>query len=288
MNEKKKHLLETAMTLFSEKGFHNTTIQEITQRSGISKGAFYSHFQSKEDITLSIFKHYYQCVMDELELVRHQVSEPTQSLAKQIEVFLNLLMENKEFIMMHMRENISLGEEVDTFIRQIKSQNFKWNSENLIAIYGKQLEPHIADAASILEGIINGYLKWIIIDNLTVDTARLAQFITRRVDDSIRGLLSENEAPQINLHQIVKHFPTQIRTEDEPLPAILKRIKNKIDNLPMTPNQHEDLHTTIDFLLDELQTESPRYILIKGLLTHFQDIPQMEDEYKAIMNHLKG
>ena len=48
-------LMETASGLFNEYGFERVTIEDITQRAGFSKGTFYSHFSSKEDIYLEQF-----------------------------------------------------------------------------------------------------------------------------------------------------------------------------------------------------------------------------------------
>jgi TetR/AcrR family transcriptional regulator, cholesterol catabolism regulator len=43
-------LIESALTLFGEKGFRGTSVQEIVQSAGLTKGAFYHHFASKEDV----------------------------------------------------------------------------------------------------------------------------------------------------------------------------------------------------------------------------------------------
>ncbi len=46
--ETKKKLMETAIALFREKGFHNVTVDEIIEKADSSKGGFYNHFSSKE------------------------------------------------------------------------------------------------------------------------------------------------------------------------------------------------------------------------------------------------
>jgi AcrR family transcriptional regulator len=43
-------LLESAVALFGNQGFHATSVQEIVQGAGLTKGAFYHHFASKEDV----------------------------------------------------------------------------------------------------------------------------------------------------------------------------------------------------------------------------------------------
>lgn len=43
-------IIKEAIRLFSAKGYHGTSIDDITQAAGITKGAFYWHFKSKEDL----------------------------------------------------------------------------------------------------------------------------------------------------------------------------------------------------------------------------------------------
>ena len=49
-NSTSSRIVEEAVRLFSEKGYHGTSIDDITEASGITKGAFYWHFKSKEDL----------------------------------------------------------------------------------------------------------------------------------------------------------------------------------------------------------------------------------------------
>ena len=40
-------ILDVSIRLFAEKGYERTTIQDITDALGMSKGAIYHHFKSK-------------------------------------------------------------------------------------------------------------------------------------------------------------------------------------------------------------------------------------------------
>lgn len=50
-----KQILNISMKLFMEKGYEKTTIQDIVDELGMSKGAIYHHFKSKEDIVEAIW-----------------------------------------------------------------------------------------------------------------------------------------------------------------------------------------------------------------------------------------
>ena len=43
-------ILDVSLKLFGEKGYEKTTIQDIVDALGMSKGAIYHHFKSKDDI----------------------------------------------------------------------------------------------------------------------------------------------------------------------------------------------------------------------------------------------
>ena len=54
-----KKILDVSHRLFREKGYDHTTIQDITDALGMSKGAVYHHFKSKEDILDKLTDRYY-------------------------------------------------------------------------------------------------------------------------------------------------------------------------------------------------------------------------------------
>src|ERR1051325_7671352 len=67
--ETRRLILETALTLFRERGFEETTIRDIAGRAGLSLGAAYYYFKSKEAIVGA----YYDYVQDE-HLVRSRAA----------------------------------------------------------------------------------------------------------------------------------------------------------------------------------------------------------------------
>ncbi len=57
-DNRKLEFLQTALELFYEKGYENTTIQDIIDHLDVSKGAFYHYFKSKEDVIVAIARGY--------------------------------------------------------------------------------------------------------------------------------------------------------------------------------------------------------------------------------------
>lgn len=51
---RKENVLEAAVTLFSRKGYHGTTVRDIAEESGMLSGSLYAHISSKEDLLFAI------------------------------------------------------------------------------------------------------------------------------------------------------------------------------------------------------------------------------------------
>jgi AcrR family transcriptional regulator len=52
--ETKTRILESAIKLFSSRGYNKASVDEICREAGISKGAFYHHFESKQALFLAL------------------------------------------------------------------------------------------------------------------------------------------------------------------------------------------------------------------------------------------
>ncbi|MDI6872674.1 TetR/AcrR family transcriptional regulator [Candidatus Solincola sp.] len=52
--KREKQIKEAALALFSQKGFHNTTVTEISEAAGLGKGTIYWYWKSKEELAFSL------------------------------------------------------------------------------------------------------------------------------------------------------------------------------------------------------------------------------------------
>lgn len=54
MTKKKKQILQTALDLFANEGYQNTSTSKIACRAGVSEGLIFKHFQSKEGLLSAV------------------------------------------------------------------------------------------------------------------------------------------------------------------------------------------------------------------------------------------
>ncbi|MBW1734247.1 MAG: TetR/AcrR family transcriptional regulator [Deltaproteobacteria bacterium] len=61
-----KRIIQAALELFVRKGYHGTSINEITQKVGLTKGALYSHFSSKGELLIRIIEEFKTLFIDQM------------------------------------------------------------------------------------------------------------------------------------------------------------------------------------------------------------------------------
>src|SRR6266576_3814877 len=73
--ERESLILQVAEEVLLEKGYQETSIDEIAARVGIAKGTVYLHFPSKEDLVVTIFARNMQTLLEGVDGII--ASQPT-------------------------------------------------------------------------------------------------------------------------------------------------------------------------------------------------------------------
>ena len=56
MTAKRNAIIDAATRLFAERGYHASPVAEIARRAGVSEGAIFRHFKTKQDLLLEIMR----------------------------------------------------------------------------------------------------------------------------------------------------------------------------------------------------------------------------------------
>jgi AcrR family transcriptional regulator len=85
--ERRRQIIDAAMTCFSRSGFEGTSMAEIITESGLSAGAIYSYFTSKQDLIVQVTRDVLQSRADDLDGLEKQ--DPLPPPAVVVRIFLN-------------------------------------------------------------------------------------------------------------------------------------------------------------------------------------------------------
>ena len=280
MKEKEKAIIEAAIKLYATKGFASTSIQEIVSESGISKGAFYLYFKSKDALLIAILEYYFDYIQKKLEAYEQAQLPPREKFSLQLTALFTTMLEHKEFIIMQSREQaIPLNEEVkELMIRKYyEAQMFYQNS--LRAIYGMKAEPHLWDLALMLEGFFNSYIKLLLFNPDGFKIEQLVEYILRRVDSLVDGLQGEDPvASEEKVNELINKTKAFFLADGQDIKSVIKKLKHQIASL----DNNEDLNVSLEVLESEAERESPRIPVIQGMLSNFKSEPSLDLYREAI------
>jgi AcrR family transcriptional regulator len=94
----KESIIHEALKLFSLKGFSSTSITDILEATGASKGGFYNHFKSKEDLFFAVLAHARQIWREKVLTDLDRVSQPLEKICKLLENYRDLYLIDSEDI----------------------------------------------------------------------------------------------------------------------------------------------------------------------------------------------
>jgi TetR/AcrR family transcriptional regulator, transcriptional repressor for nem operon len=63
MNDSKEHIIKISCKLFLQKNFKEVTMKELVASTGLSKGAFYHYFESKEKLFLAVLEYFFTTIL---------------------------------------------------------------------------------------------------------------------------------------------------------------------------------------------------------------------------------
>jgi len=83
---RRAEIMDAAMLLFMEKGYANTTTQDIVDKVNISRGLLYYHFKNKEDILYCLVERYSEKLLRDIHVI---VNDDDKTAIEKIRSFID-------------------------------------------------------------------------------------------------------------------------------------------------------------------------------------------------------
>lgn len=280
MKEKEKAIIEAAIKLYATKGFSSTSIQEIVTESGISKGAFYLYFKSKDALLIAILEYYFNHIDTQVKVISQEDLPVREKFAKQLSTLYKTMVEHKEFIIMQSREQaIPLNEEVKELMFRKHYEAMMFYQASLKAIYGPKADPHLWDLSLMLEGLFNSYMRLLLFNPNGFVIEDVVQYLLRRMDTIVEGLAGEEPiTDQKKIEDLFREAKAFFIANSNGIKNILEKMKQVIENI----EHNEDLLVSLEVLEAEISKESPRLPVIQGMLFNFKDQEQLSSYREEI------
>lgn len=261
MNMNKKQLImEKALELFADKGFEATSVQQITDYSGISKGAFYLSFKSKEELILALIDHFMTQIVTDIDYEVKNSRNTEDLLYDFYFTTFHSTQKHSDFA------KILRKEETQPFNKELihKIQYFDEMIENSILtmvekLYGEEITETKYDLVYCIKGFISIYSHLLLFHNVPVDLKLLSQSLVEKTDI----LAHHTTVPFISqeLMQMVKQPMTEEVSKDQ----IIDMIDQKLAEIEESFEKE-----SLILLREELLEPTLSDVIVKGLIENIR------------------
>lgn len=155
-------ILTAAAQVFSQKGFHAASMQDIAQAVNLQKASLYHHIDSKQEILLALLDQAFDLLTEHIQPVISQPNPIADKLQLAMCAYLTDMLENRELALVLLLEYRSLRNEYRArhILRRDRFEQL-WRDmirEGIDAGVFRSTDPAIASRA--LLGVMNWTITW--------------------------------------------------------------------------------------------------------------------------------
>ena len=260
---KKQLIMEKALELFSEQGFEATSVQQITERCGISKGAFYLSFKTKDELVFSMVDYYLQQFLIDIDqVVRGSYNKDTLLVEFYKSIF-QAFKAHSASARVFFNEKIFLSKkELFHKITAYEAEMSKSIIYMLEQLYEDKLQETKYDVMYCIKGFMKSYAELFIFSNMPLDLDQLAKSLAEKTDIIARF----TTIPFIT--EDLVHFVSKPCEQEISKETLLQLMEQHISNM------EESIERESMVLLKD-QIENPTYSMpiLKGLVENIRVEP---------------
>ncbi|MCZ6554639.1 MAG: TetR/AcrR family transcriptional regulator [Candidatus Dadabacteria bacterium] len=136
---RKDEIIKAASNLFSQKSYHDVTMDQIAGEVGVAKGTIYLYFKSKENLYLGILEHTFETIESILEKEIAKEDPAPQKLKKILRLIFQFYFQNMDVLRILTRDETRLIREHFEFTEHWRHRRIK--------LYRKVLEKGIKEGS---------------------------------------------------------------------------------------------------------------------------------------------
>ncbi|MCX7779766.1 MAG: TetR/AcrR family transcriptional regulator [Negativicutes bacterium] len=141
---KRQQILEAAYIVFSRKGYHRATVDEIIALADTGKGTVYNYFNNKEQLFYTLIKEISEPFEAKLEAVVADKEPPVVKIKTLIRLFLEFYTKNADLWRVMMHEVRGFGSEGYSRFKEEQREKYRERFRETIGCIDKVLQEAIA------------------------------------------------------------------------------------------------------------------------------------------------
>jgi TetR/AcrR family transcriptional regulator, cholesterol catabolism regulator len=190
---RREQMIQGAVKLFKEKGFHRTTTREIAKEAGFSIGTLYEYIRTKEDVLFLVCDSIYNEVNDRLYVLAKEEGT-VKGLRSAIQQYFELIDDmSDEFVVMY-QESKSLPKDALQYVLKKEMEmvalfeNILQSCAELGELRIKQDDIQIAAHHIVVQGQMWAFRRWALQKNHSIE-----KFIEIQTDQIFKGIVGTGD-----------------------------------------------------------------------------------------------
>ena len=154
---RRAELLDAARQVFSQKGYHPATVDDITRVAGVAKGTFYLYFSEKRAVFYDLIQQFFQMVTSVGMSVSADVKTKKEYFHR-IETaatrLSQLFQNNRDLVRLTYRESMGMDQRLEKMVRDFYRRMARVEAENIrlgiqLGLFREDLDPLLTAYAHI-------------------------------------------------------------------------------------------------------------------------------------------
>ncbi|RHW33423.1 TetR/AcrR family transcriptional regulator [Lysinibacillus yapensis] len=129
---KYKQIVDAAVIVIAENGYHQAQVSKIAKQAGVADGTIYLYFKNKEDILISVFQEKMTVFVESLQDIIQNGNSSSEKLSRMIDNHFNVLAQDRHLATVTQLELRQSNKEIRLKINAILKEYLKLLDEILI------------------------------------------------------------------------------------------------------------------------------------------------------------
>src|SRR5699024_1238271 len=169
---RRDQIIQSALSLFKEKGFHKTTTREIAKVAGFSIGTLYEYIRAKEDVLYLVYESIYEQVTTHMYPLMDEKNPTIADVLAVVESYFHMMHDMEEEVVLLYQEMKSLPEEKRSIVLRKERELISLFTNMLIEAAPIKLTSLEADVIAnniFIQGQMWGFRRWALQKQFTFD-----------------------------------------------------------------------------------------------------------------------
>jgi AcrR family transcriptional regulator len=274
---KKQLIMDKALELFASKGFESTSVQQITEHCGISKGAFYLSFKSKDELIIALVDHFMMQIITDIDYIVKNSKGNEDLLYQFFYTTFQTFYKHSDFAKIFMKEQTqSFNQELLSKFHYYDKLIDKTIILMLERLYGETIHTIKYDLVFCIKGFMSTYSHLFIFFNIPIDLSLLSHSLVEKTN-----IIARHATIPFISEELIQ-LAAQPLKEEVDKEQILELIHQKLEEMEDSIEKE-----SVQLLKQQILEECYSPAIVKGLLENIRHHPHCKWISYLLRNYFK-